>query len=178
MKIKSFITTILFVLLFSTALNAAQIRVKAGEAAAVKVDTKDAFLAFVLEKAQTYTDKAETAISKAVDVVTAETPQLVREFLIWRMWMHGIKGIFPLVLGVLFFVLFYKQYHNWGMDQHHAYFVKGNELNVVFTIVGGIGASTSALIFACHGISQLMNFVQILIAPRVYVVEQVIGLLK
>lgn len=137
--------------------------------------TRDAFLSFVLDKAKTYTDKAEVAAGKAIDLITKESPLVVAEFLTWRAWMHGLKGLFPLV--VLAGGLILMNFH-WGRYEFDGCYgqelIKGTQLNVAGFIVGSIGGLVSALIFMTDGISHLLDLVQLFVAPRIYLVEQVL----
>lgn len=140
----------------------------------VKRDYKDAFLAFALEKAEKYSGTAEQVVSKAVDTATKEAPLLAREFIIWRAWMHAIKGVFPIVLFTVFLTLFCKQWGKW-QDDGYGNLKKGTTGNVIATVVGGIGSGVTgvaSVICADH----ILSFVQVLVAPRVYMVEQVLNL--
>ena len=135
--------------------------------------TRDAFLAFALDKAKGYTDKAEIAVSKAVDVVSQEAPLAAAEFLRWRAWMHAIKGLTPLLLGIIGIVVFCWQWGKW--KAHGDYLTSGTMGNVVATTAGGIVSLISGVVFLAAGAGHVLSFVQISVAPRVYMIEQVMG---
>jgi hypothetical protein len=141
----------------------------------VKRDYKDAFLSFALEKAEKYSGAAEIAVNKAVDAATEEAPQLAKEFIIWRAWMHGIKALFPMALLAISIVLFLKQFPRWTLGYGDS-LSAGTPLNVIGSVVGGIGCLVGFAITCLSGLGHFLNFVQILVAPRVYVVEQVMTL--
>lgn len=139
--------------------------------------TKDVFISFVLDKAKAYTDKAEVAVSKAVDVVTAETPLLVQEFLCWRLWMHGIKFFLPVILLMLGLYLFFKYFNKWETDTYGNKLIQGRPTDVIISIVSGV-LSLVSLAGSIVNVSHLMLFVQVLVASRVYLVEEVIKVLR
>lgn len=140
--------------------------------------TKDAFISFVLDKAKVYTDKAEVAVSKAVDVVTTEAPLLVQEFLRWRLWMHGINTFLPIAFLILGFHLFFKQFSKWKMDQYENRLVEGTPANVIATVLSGILTLASLIVSIAVSLDHFTRFIQVLVAPRVYLVEEVIKVLK
>lgn len=140
--------------------------------------TKDVFISFVLDKAKVYTDKAEVAVSKAVDVVTTEAPRLVQEFLRWRLWMHGISTFLPVGLLILGFYLFFKHFGKWKMDAYGNHLVEGTPANVIATVLSGVLTLASLIISIAISLDHLMRFIQVLVAPRVYLVEEVIKVLK
>ena len=143
--------------------------------AAKLADTRDAFLAFARDKAKTYTDKAEVAAGKAIDLIAKESPLAVAEFLRWRAWMHGLKGLFPLALlaGGLLLMNFH-----WGRYEFGGYYgnqlKKGTELNVAGFVIGAVGSLVAGISFTIAGFSHLLNLTQLLVAPRIYLIEQVL----
>lgn len=142
------------------------------------LETRDAFLAFAFEKAKSYTDKAEMAVSKAVDAVGEEAPAAMKEFLVWRAWMHGVKGCFPLMVLCLGLFLFIKQWPLWELGGYNDDLVKGTTLNIILSIVGLISSLISTLLFLVSGAGHIMSFIQVTVAPRVYIIEQVMGMFK
>jgi len=148
-------------------------------------ETRDAFLAFALEKAKTYTDKAEVAVSKAVDVVGEEAPVAMKEFLIWRAWMHGIKAISPVVVLTFGLFLFFGNILKWttteirpGSYHSETILVKGTEKEVILTVLGGVLSLSGLVSFCVLSISNIMSFIQVIVAPRIYIIEQVMGMFK
>lgn len=151
--------------------------VAANTSVAKESSSKDAFISFVLDKAKTYTDKAEIAVSKAVDVVSSEAPLLVSEFLRWRVWMHGMSFFIPFVLMCCGFFMFFNFFDRWKMQPYGDALKEGEVSDVVATVVFGALFLINVII-SIVSIGHLMSFVQVLVAPRVYLVEEVIKVLK
>lgn len=134
-----------------------------------KIDYKDAFLSFALEKAKTYSDKAEVAVGKAVDYTVKEAPEVAKEYLTWRAWYHGLHFLFPvlgsIILAIVFLLCFRKA--TWDND--------GPSVYDILTIVTGV-SNIFMFTAVCLNIDHLYSFVQINVAPRVYMIEQVMHL--
>lgn len=121
--------------------------------------TSDQFLSFVLSKAEKYSENVESGLGKAVDIISEETPKVIEEFLTWRAWKAGIIGFGCLAIviilggGGLFLVL---KNDLW-------------EISPVFMF----------LIFPIFfAVQYTLEFVQIMVAPRVYIIEQALQLVK
>lgn len=158
---------------------------QAAPATVAKVDYKDAFLGFVLEKAQKYSGTVEDTIGKAVDVAKTEAPVLAHEYLVWQAWYHATYIVLPLVLFTVFFWTFLKQWPKWTVKITSGGYYKDDDWslskgsigNVAATIIGGIISLISFIAFFAN-LDHLLSFIQILVAPRVYILEQVIHLVK
>lgn len=147
-------------------------------ATSAQTDPKDAFLSLLLEKTQKYAAAGERAVEKAVDAVATEAPLALAEFLRWRAWMHGIKGTLPLVFLAVGLVLFVWQWGKWSTYRNSECLEKGTTGNVVATIAGAATSLISLIAFLAAGLPDLLSCVQILVAPRIYVIEQALGALK
>ena len=124
-----------------------------------KVSTSDQFLSFVLSKAEKYSEKAEEGIGKAVDAIATETPKVIEEFLIWRAWKHGMIGFG--CLGLFFLIN--------GVGLYLCYRNDCWEMSMFLTL------TLFLLIPICE---HILNFIQVIVAPRVYIIEQAINLIK
>lgn len=137
------------------------------------VSTKDQFLQFLADKAMTYTDKVEDAIGASIDFAKKEAEPTMREFLVWRSWKHGMTFGFPflgLVFG-FFLVVFNWKGANLDPDKYN------------FNTQGGLVWLGTILIFIFGLISfivleDLFSFIQIQVAPRIYLIEEVSKLIR
>ena len=141
-------------------------------------ETRDAFLSFALDKAKSYTGTAEQIATKAVDTAVAEAGPTAIEFLKWRAWMHGIKAFTCILIFGIGLTLFCVQWRYWALGGYCGeQLVKGTAGNVVATVIGGVVALISFLtFFASSPYGDLLSFVQIMVAPRIYMIEQVLHL--
>jgi hypothetical protein len=141
----------------------------AAEAKTTKnVDTKDALMSFVLEKANTYSDKTEVAIGKAFDFAVAEIPLVMKEFLMWRTVQHCFTFfIFSVVSTLIYFYFIRKCFgEQWRDDSDEV------------SMVGGVVGTIAIFFMIGAAICEFLNMMQILIAPRIYLIEQGSALLK
>lgn len=171
------LTLILSALLFAAPALAVESTEKTAAAPAAKTDYTDAFLSLALDKAKLYSGKAEDAIGKGVDIAMEEAKPTAMEFLRWRAWSHGIKALFPPVLLVLFVALQLWQWPRFEFGYHED-LIKGTVLNVVASIVAWVGIGVCSIMTIVVSFPNLMDFIQLWVAPRIYVIEQVIGLMK
>lgn len=151
MKIKSLLIALLIPCLFIPAFaNAEQAnKIEANQT------PKDALLTFILDKAKSYSGTLEQNITKAVDFAKEEAPIVVKEFLIWKSWESAIKGfIIPFI---------------WVASLILAYLVR-NKMDVL-SIMLPIIATTVTFVTAPLWISNIMGFIQIQVAPRIYLIE-------
>lgn len=136
---------------------------------------KDAFLRFVLEKAQKYSEKGEQAIGKAVDLATEEAPLLAKEYLHWKFWENLLYFLVPaflfVVIGSLDIYFIRKGFKlGWG----DSYEPSRWWVAVVFCSIG----SGISLLITFINLDCLFTSIQISIAPRVFIIEQLMQLIK
>jgi hypothetical protein len=136
----------------------------------VQASTKDAFLQFALEKAKQYTGVVEDAVSKAIDVASQEAKPMMEEYLRWKAWYHGIIGI-GVVGGLVVFALVCGV--SWIIVSQ-----TNSEVMFGVGVVSTIGTFILVLLTASVGASNLMSFIQLQVAPRIYLIEQLRELLK
>lgn len=135
----------------------------------VKIPVKERALAFILEKAETYSGKIETAVGKAVDYAYTEVPLIIQEFLRWRM---ARSITYVVIYGVLtFLVIRFPIKWKWFTEDLADETGGASVAGAVFSCIG-------SLIFFCLTISHFLTVIQIWIAPRVYLIEQVTNLIK
>jgi len=121
--------------------------------------SKDAFLSFVLTKAEKYSGSMEVAVSKAMD----EAPIVAKEFLVWRTWEHGmflaISWALAFVLVVTGIILAKEESKDTRLGSLALFFC-------VVIIPFGIG------------VEQLFYLIQIQVAPRIYIIEEISKMIK
>jgi len=133
-------------------------------------ESRDAFLAFALDKAKTYTGKAEEVATKAVDTAIKEAGPTAIEFLRWRAWYHGLHVVLPLVGALFYFGI-------WGYWMRRAYKASAFDSWGIPLAMGGGTLGIFICVGVCVSIADhLYPFVQILTAPRIYIIEQVLHL--
>jgi len=150
-----------------------------------KLKPSDAFLQFVLTKADKYSGKAEEAIGKAVDTATTEAPLLAKEYVMWGF----IKNIVPWAIGFLLFfvniilaIIFIPKFIHSFESSDKA----GSGVNTpaeskqficgIFGIAPAVIAVFSAL-WVLMNMDYLMNALECYAAPRVYIIEQLMKML-
>lgn len=142
-----------------------------------KIDYKDALMSFVMKKAEKYSEAGEVAVEKGVDLAMKEAPILVEEYIKWRAFYHAMRFLIPLsiALGWLYFMAKgIKNANTKGWENERKNDLSGYGAVGVIAIL--IQAILSIVVLAHLG--QLFSFTQIMVAPRVYILEQAIQLLK
>lgn len=135
-----------------------------------KVNYGDAFLGLALEKTKLYSGKVEDAIGKAVDVTQKEAPELMREFIVWRTWKHALAAMWPisfLLIGIVSAILGFNTKKGWGYDcpSQWAIMTAAGFIMLFFCLISG-------------GYREIEKLVQVTVAPRIYIAEEVMSLIK
>lgn len=102
----------------------------------------------------------------AKDFVSEQAPELVREVLAWGFWSHAIWAI-ACGLGVTLFVLV-------AIICARAFSKTDNDDYVGGALVGMIGALIIGVFLVCN----VIDMFYVVIAPRVYLLEYLKGLVK
>ena len=142
-----------------------------------KIDYKDALMSFVMKKAEKYSEAGEVTVEKGVDLAMKEAPILVEEYIKWRAFYHAMRFLIPLsiALGWIYFMMkFIKLANTKGWENEYRNEPSG------YGCLGGVSIFIQLVLFIvtlCHT-DHLFLFVQTMIAPRVYILEQAIQLLK
>lgn len=129
-------------------------------------------LRFMLDKAKAYTGKTEDAVGWVVDKIQTEAPETIRQFLLWRQWMHGIYYFLPFTLGVIAVAAFFfcLKRSKWG------YAGPDNAYAAWATFAGCVAVIW--IIITLTSTHELLSLIQIKVAPRIYLIEQLTQLLK
>lgn len=138
-----------------------------------KTDYKDAFLNFALDKAKLYSEKGEAAVEKAVDTAMKEAPILANEYLKWKFLENSIKFAIPATIGFLSLILccfyiFRANKYGWESDDFFSF-------NCLMVFVFGLVILVTFLVI---DFDNLYTAIQIQVAPRVYILEQVLHMVK
>ncbi len=139
-----------------------------------KTDYKDAFLQLALEKSKLYSGKMEDAIGQGVEMAKKEVPELAKEWITWRFYYHLINACVPLVclIMVMGWIVYWYKVNvkaRWDDEPSHAIFI----VSAIFGSAIFIGLSIS--IFSEDHLSKL---IQIKVAPRIYMIEEVSKLIR
>ena len=133
-------------------------------------------LRFVLDKAKQYTAAGENAIAKAVDVAQAEAPELIREYLTWKAWELGLKTFGG--LGFILLSVFGLGFGFWSFGKRHRWVNDGRDDITCFAGVLLLPFAVG-IVPACFGFfGHLGDFVKVTLAPRVFLVEQLVQMMK
>ncbi len=130
-------------------------------------------LDFIVNRAKAYSGKIEDGVSKAVDYGMKELPVVITEFLRWRFWMHLMHALSSVVfglIGVTLICLGVKR-GNWSDSSPPAWLIgviAGGIMTVIATIGFFAGPPNGP-----SGLDHIMSCIQIAIAPRIYLIEQV-----
>ncbi len=138
---------------------------------------RDAFLSFALEKAKTYSGAVEEAVAKGVDVASKELPETLTQWLKWRAWYNGVCAFVPPLFLIAFVLL---QVWVWPLFEfgYRKCLTRGNELHVATSIAAWVGIAAGLCFTLIVSVSSFFDLIQIWVAPRIYVIEQVIQLAK
>ncbi len=117
----------------------------------------------MLEKAQKYSGKTEDVLGKAIDSAAKEAPEVVHEYLIWNFIQDGLYFVIPFLVGSLLFGISFFLYKK----------KIGEELYSFFVVFGGASFFASLIAF-CFNIGEM---VQIVVAPRIYILTQILNIL-
>lgn len=124
---------------------------------------------FVLEKAKAYTEKAEMGVNGFVSFVEKEAPVVASEFLQFRFFKHSFAaGSATALMAVLTTLLAYMLLNEKVKEA-----LDGGNYFVAFICFVGV-----VLIFSLTAYENIVSAVQIKIAPRVYLLENLAKLVK
>jgi hypothetical protein len=130
-----------------------------------------------LEKALTdILTKATAGVEKGIDFLNAELPKVVEQLLLWKMWESLLYCIFSVGLIIVLCFIPFAIYKNLKKFK----FLEWDfEIQIVVSTIGGT-CGFIGLIFACIKAFSMFNVVwlQIWLAPKIYLIEYAASLLK
>lgn len=128
-------------------------------------------LELMLAKAKQYGGRIEDGLSQAVDYGMKEAPIMVAEWLKWRFWQNILPAVFGTLLHiacVIFYICLWRASKNWGGDNM--------ALSRIFGVI--FGGGVNAIILCNFTAPHIMTSLQIWIAPRIYLIEELSKLVK
>ncbi len=128
-------------------------------------------LRFMLDRAKSYTGKIEDGVAKAVDVAQQEAPETIRQFLVWRAWKHGLSYAIQLLLTLALGIVSYLGYKK---SDWNSYSMTAGCVMTIVTLVFSVFCFAATLIAT----NQLLSLIQIWVAPRIYLIEEVTKLIR
>lgn len=153
----------------SAAKPVAPTEVTATESSSKLSDASADFLRFALAKAEKYSGKVEDAIGKGVDLAVQEAPETARQWITWRAWYHGLRFSIP-------FLLLFVCGISFAVSLKRSDFDNGNVWSFITVFSGVIGGFS--LLAAIFNFDNLFSLIQIWVAPRIYMIEELIKLTK
>lgn len=124
---------------------------------------------FVLEKAKAYTEKAEMGVNGFVSFVEKEAPVVASEFLQFRFLKHAFAaGSATALMALLTAFIAYMELNKKVKEA-----LEGGNYMIAFVCFIGV-----ILIFSLTAHENIVSAVQIKIAPRVYLLENLAKLVK
>jgi hypothetical protein len=147
-------------------------------AAPVKPATSEEALGFILDKAKQYTEAGENALAKAVAAAQVEAPKILEEYLEWKFFKFvALTGFGALlfVVGVcalLYTITSFRKKAAWVHDGSRYEPMTG--VGVLTTVLGIISTLAGGITFGVN----LGTFLQIWLAPRVFLLESAANLIR
>ena len=177
MKIK--LLSVLIFALFTSVINAQTVEKQKVEN---NSDYSKAFMQLLYEKSVKYSDKAETAVDKTVDLVMKEAEPTFREYITWAIIDHSISaaisiGMFFIGLLGLSILFFVKRGESWMfMDEVPtcicAAFAVMTFIGLISTIAGLPNPNSLS------GIDHLKLSIKASVSPRIYVIGEFTDFIK
>lgn len=157
---------------------------------------KDEFLRFTLQKAEKYSGKLENGIGAAVDEARKQAPELAKEFLLWRFLVAASNFMVPLVLMLIFIWVSKAHTTGWckawkeanvaaaarAADRYGRHDWMGDEYLKCWrygpiALLSGVGVAISLGITIAN-LGSLSTMIEIYFAPRIYIADQLLQLIK
>lgn len=132
----------------------------------------DRTLQMITDRMDKYMDKTEFAIGKVVDIAIEETPKVIHEYLTWKVYV----SVFYCIMPILFLSsTVYATKKSW---------IKANFSDLYWNryatigLIGLISSIVSAIWVIIAWIDYVPTIIQIWIAPRVYLIDQLGNFIK
>lgn len=118
--------------------------------------------------------KAIEATEKGAEFLSAEIPDVVNQLLMWHLVMNATMFIGALILAGIFITLDYKVFkYVWSKD-HNEYDWEPNFYGGYL----GLGSLIRIFVFIPVSISFNLTWLQIWIAPKIFLIEYAAKLVK
>lgn len=144
------------------------------------VPVKDEALRFILDKTKQYTEVGENALAKAVDVASVEAPKLIEEYLTWKFWELGLYTAVGAVLTAFGTAL--PIFAFWSFSKKKSWIRDGSSYDADPTFLGLLVSVLGTLASLVAGgslfFSHVSDFLQVWLAPRVFLMERVAEMIR
>lgn len=141
------------------------------------VSSLDAALAAAITKASESSgqvwDATASGIGKAIDVIQAETPLVIQEFLTWKAIEVGVPLVLTLAAALVCVcaLIFFRR---WSKHKDFDW----DDLSGVIVILGSMISGVGLLFLICASTDNIIELAKIKYAPRVYLIDYVATTLK
>ncbi len=142
-------------------------------------EARGQFLSLVTEKLRKYSDYGEQAVASAVEEVKEQFPLVVKEYLNWNLAENLFYIIITDFALIALLITFYKTFPKWlhslteETTRHKTTEVDVKQFKYGASgIISGVASAVVICIILSH-LEWYLNSLKIIIAPRVYLLEQV-----
>ena len=146
-----------------------------------KVNYQEAFLKLALQKAEKYSEKGEILAEKTVDLIMKESGPMVEEYIKWKIFDHitdAIPSIVSLIIGMSMVGALYCS-SKWQVGIENGRFDSVLAIfAMIFCLLFGILGTFASTHDGTSAVKDIKLAVQASITPRIYIMEQVITVLK
>ena len=121
-------------------------------------------------------DFATNGISKGVDVLLKQAPEIAAQFLKFKLFVHGFTALLLIILTIIIMIFGF-------ITVKALYKVKSeyDDVNIASKILGGIiavGSFFSIGYFLTGAYTNFIQYMYIILAPKVYLIEFFSKLIK
>lgn len=110
-------------------------------------------------------EKASSGIDSASVFLQAQIPDVVHQFLMWRLWESAINNFLAILLSFFAYKLICEMKRP-SKDTNSLFGRMDGDMDFLFTFV--------IFVCLCFSSYRMINndFIQILVAPKIYLIEQ------
>lgn len=135
-------------------------------------DTRDAFMTFLLAKMDKYSTAMEDTMGNAIILAEKEAKPLMEEFIRWRIISNGFWFFAPFFTCCI--SLFYLRRNiRIAGDNINKYTGEWTGSTGAYAAINIFVSFTLVLITSIN-IQHLLNFIQAIVAPRIYIMDQLL----
>ena len=113
-------------------------------------------------------DKSVAAIEKGASFASEQVPDIIQQYLMWAM----AESILFVILMAIIWLVSYKFIFVWSNQKKEYGMLSDSK------VLACIGGAMASFIAGIVGIASIFQIVQILIAPKVFLLEKFMSLVK
>lgn len=114
--------------------------------------------------------KGLEAAEKTGNFVVEQAPDLIQQLIVWK----TCEYIFLILISIAFLFSIYK-WHKSGIKRHENFTYFSQEIEFAIFCIYSIGV---ILIFGIALFTSFLNLIQILVAPKIWLIEYAANLIK